>query len=102
MTFHKKVENFVCEKCSHENIGNGFTNHCEKCLWSKHVDVDPGDREAPCAGMMEPIETETKNGELRIKHKCLKCGFERWVVVLPHDNFDAVLAITKKQVDLSY
>ena len=26
--------------------GNGYTNHCPKCLWSKHVDINPGDRGA--------------------------------------------------------
>ena len=101
MTFKKTVENFVCQHCGHENIGSGFTNHCEKCLWSKHVDVDPGDREATCGGMMEVIEYGIRNKEYRIKHKCNKCGFERWAPVLPHDNFEALLVISKKQADLS-
>ncbi len=100
MSFKKTVENFSCEHCGHENIGSGFTDHCEKCLWSRHVDIDPGDRAQGCGGMMEPNETESKNKELRVKNRCLKCGFERWAPVLPNDNFDAVLALSKKTEDL--
>ena len=100
MSFTKTVENFICEHCNHTNNGSGFTDHCEQCLWSKHVDIDPGDRAQSCGGMMEPVETETKNTELRIKNKCVKCGFERWAPLLPQDNFDVVLAVSKKMEEL--
>ena len=86
MTFIKKTENFVCEKCGEENIGNGFTNHCRNCLWSKHVDIDPGDRLAACGGLMEPIEARIKNKELAVQHRCNKCGFLRWCVLSKGDN----------------
>lgn len=101
MSFKKTIENFKCEHCSHENVGSGFTDHCKKCLWSKHVDVDPGDREATCWGMMKPIESEVKSAKNRIKNKCLKCGFERFAPILTGDNFDEVLAINKKRASLS-
>jgi len=100
MTFKKTVENFVCENCGHENVGDGFTDHCQKCLWSKHVDIDPGDRLEICGGMMKPIETGDKNGSYRIKNKCQKCGFERWSKVLPLDNFEIATAIAKKRGDV--
>jgi hypothetical protein len=98
MTFIKTKENFICENCGEENIGSGFTNHCKKCLWSKHVDIDPGDRVAKCKGMMEPVDAENKNRELRIKHKCLKCGFERWCLVGGRDSQEKIPElIAKKQ-----
>ena len=100
MSFTKTIENFICEHCGHKNTGSGFTDHCERCLWSKHVDIDPGDRAQSCGGMMEPVETETKNTGLRLKNKCVKCGFERWAPLLSQDNFDAVLAVSKKMEDL--
>ena len=50
--FIKVKEDFVCEHCGAEVKGDGYTNHCPKCLWSKHVDVHPGDRAAECGGMM--------------------------------------------------
>jgi hypothetical protein len=93
MTFKKTKENFICEHCREGNIGNGFTNHCKKCLWSKHVDIDPGDRLAICGGMMEPVEIGMTNKEYRILHQCVKCGFDRASAVNPDDNFDKVLKI---------
>jgi rubrerythrin len=75
--FIKKVENFVCENCGHEVVGDGYTNHCPKCLYSKHVDINPGDRMSKCGGMMRPIDLEQKNGNFVIVHQCEKCGFQR-------------------------
>jgi len=49
--FQKKKEDFKCEKCGREVIGTGYTNHCPDCLWSKHVDVNPGDRQSKCLGL---------------------------------------------------
>ena len=44
-------------------------------MWSKHLDVHPGDREADCGGMMEPIAISVrKNGEWSIIHCCRRCG----------------------------
>lgn len=95
MAFKKTVENFVCEHCGHDNVGTGFTDHCERCLWSKHVDIDPGDRREECGGMMEPVELGSKNNEARIMEKCLKCGFARWSRVQPNDDFEVVLKVAK-------
>jgi hypothetical protein len=53
--FKKTKEDFVCEHCGKPVVGNGYTNHCPECLWSKHVDVNPGDRAATCLGLMEPV-----------------------------------------------
>ena len=41
LKFKRKKENFVCENCGAEVKGDGFTNHCPKCLYSKHVDIFP-------------------------------------------------------------
>jgi hypothetical protein len=96
MTFKKTKENFICEHCGASVEGSGYTNHCSVCLWSKHVDIDPGDRLENCSGMMEPIEAEQKNSEWRIKSRCQKCKFERWAPLLPKDNFEVVLSLSKK------
>ena len=53
--FSRKIENFTCQICNHFNQGSGYTNHCTQCFYSKHVDVNPGDRSAECEGMMKPI-----------------------------------------------
>ena len=71
------IENFACENCQAEVTGNGYTNHCPKCLWSKHVDVEPGDRAANCGGLMEPQKIETDGTGFRVTHKCIECGYTK-------------------------
>lgn len=93
-TFQKNKEDFICEKCGYKNIGNGYTNHCSQCLYSKHVDINPGDRKETCNSLMKPIEVLNKNGETYIKHKCQKCGFERNNKISSKDNFDAMIKIS--------
>jgi DNA-directed RNA polymerase subunit RPC12/RpoP len=99
MAFQKRKENFKCEKCGEEVVGNGYTNHCPKCLWSKHVDIKPGDRMNTCQGIMEPIGVWKRKDKYILIHKCLKCGEEKNNEVSPADNFDEVLKISKKQAD---
>lgn len=94
--FQKRIEDFECEHCKTEVTGNGYTNHCPMCLWSKHVDINPGDRAEKCNGMMRPMSVEKKGDDFIIIHKCEKCGFERKKIVEKDDNFDAVIGITKK------
>ena len=72
----------TCEHCGAEIIGNGYTNHCPSCLWSKHVDIHPGDREAGCKGMMKPTGIEGKEGEWVIVHTCEKCGYQKSVCII--------------------
>lgn len=77
--FKRVKENFVCESCGFEVTGDGYTDHCPKCLWGKHVDDKiPGDRASECRGRMEPVETKFKisNFQFLIKYRCTKCGHE--------------------------
>ncbi|MFZ2522806.1 MAG: RNHCP domain-containing protein [Minisyncoccia bacterium] len=92
--FKKNKENFVCEKCGHGVVGNGYTNHCPECLWSKHVDIFPGDREEKCGGLMEPIKIEKKGKEYIIIHKCTKCSKERPNKAVKEDNFQMIVQIS--------
>ncbi len=95
--FTKRTENFKCEHCGTEVIGNGYTNHCPHCLYSKHVDINPGDRASDCGGLMEPIDAEMKNGEYFIIQRCQKCGFIRKNKFGKDDEFDALLQIMKNK-----
>ncbi|MFA6254042.1 MAG: RNHCP domain-containing protein [Candidatus Paceibacterota bacterium] len=72
--FKRQIEDFKCENCGEKVAGNGFTNHCPRCLWSKHVDITPGDRAEECGGLMEPIGVELEKSKYIIIQKCLKCG----------------------------
>jgi hypothetical protein len=66
--FTKTVEDFVCEHCGEKVVGDGYTNHCPKCLWSKHVDINPGDRASECQGMMKPINVDVQHGETMLTY----------------------------------
>lgn len=95
--FQRNIEDFACENCGFEVLGTGYTNHCPKCLWSKHVDMNPGDRLSDCKGMMEPIAVEIKDGEYDIVHECVKCGFKKKNKVAKEDDFEKVVEISKMQ-----
>jgi hypothetical protein len=95
--FQRRVEDFTCEQCGTAVVGDGYTNHCPKCLWSKHVDIMPGDRAADCGGMMEPIAIEGSTGKgYRIRHRCKKCGHEKMNDANAADSPDALVALAKR------
>jgi len=96
--FQRTKEDFICEHCGFVVCGNGYTNHCPKCLWSKHVDVHPGDRKETCRGLMEPVEVEDRAGEYTFLHRCEICGFEKRNKAAKEDDFDAILALVKHQM----
>ncbi|MCX6807880.1 MAG: RNHCP domain-containing protein, partial [Patescibacteria group bacterium] len=84
--YQRHIEDFICENCGLKVIGNGFTNHCPNCLWSKHVDINPGDRAEACKGMMKPVAIELRNGLYYVLQRCVLCGFERKNQVKDNDN----------------
>ena len=94
--FQKRVEDFVCQNCGHKVEGCGYTNHCPRCLVSKHVDKKPGDRENDCGGLMDPIDIEKKGKEYVITHKCRNCGEVKKNKTSEEDNFDIIIEISKK------
>jgi len=94
--FIKNQEDFVCENCGYKVKGNGYTNHCPKCLYSKHVDNVPGDRANHCNGLMPPVGITYRNGQYSIIHKCLKCGVVRNNKINSADDFNKVIELSKQ------
>ena len=94
--FVRRKEDFTCEKCGRPVHGSGYTNHCPYCLWSKHVDIHPGDRANTCLGLMEPVRIEQKKGAKVIVHRCVACNKEKRNEVAKGDDFDAILAVATK------
>ena len=78
--FTKNDNSFICANCGREvePLGYSSRNHCPFCLWSLHVDINPGDRANECRGKLEPIQVipDAKKGFI-IVHKCTKCGAEK-------------------------
>ncbi len=97
--FTRTREDFVCEHCGAKVKGDGYTNHCPHCLYSKHVDINPGDRSADCGGLMEPVGLELKDGKYVLVHRCSKCGFIRRNKVVEADDFNAVLELSRRQAE---
>jgi hypothetical protein len=92
-------------------IGTRNRNHCPHCLWSKHVDKNPGDREAQCGKGMEPIGLTFKHegtdkygqprqGELMIVHRCTEDGKISINRIAGDDNPERILEIFHKSPTL--
>jgi hypothetical protein len=75
---------FRCSHCRqfvviNDRIGTANRNHCNWCLWSKHVDEAKGDRRSNCNGGMEPAgltlkhEGYDRTGEVMLIHLCSAC-----------------------------
>lgn len=97
MIFKRTIEDFTCEHCGTAVTGTGYTNHCPKCLWGKHVDVHPGDRAEACQGMMQPIRVEGSSPDYTIVHKCTKCALERRNGVADNDDTTVLLALAEAE-----
>lgn len=97
--FQKKIEDFLCEHCGNFVKGSGYTNHCPKCLWSKHVDINPGDRAEKCGGLMEPVAVEKGSEGYDIIHKCIVCGKKQRTKSNKSDDFDILVEIAKKSAE---
>ena len=95
-------EEFTCENCGAKvkKLGYSCRNHCPYCLYSKHVDINPGDRSEECHGMLEPIGLDkTKKGYI-IVFKCKKCGAIRKNIVAEDDDMDKIIELSTKQYKL--
>ena len=55
---HPCKDSFTCKVCGRPVVsagaGTDHRNHCPNCLSSLHVDIEPGDRESDCGGIMDP------------------------------------------------
>jgi hypothetical protein len=75
---------FKCCNCRlqvvvNAQMGTHNRNHCNMCLWSRHVDEKKGDRRATCQAGMRPIgltfriESRGRRGEIMLIHACSGC-----------------------------
>jgi hypothetical protein len=80
-------------------LTNGsYRDHCPSCLWSRHVDITPGDRASDCGAPMRPAQIDTRTGKgLVIIHRCTGCGAVRANRIardaLQGDDIDAITAV---------
>ncbi len=98
--FQRTIEDFKCENCGAQVRGDGYTNHCPRCLWSKHVDINPGDRQNGCQGLMEPMGVFFKKGEWYLRQKCTRCDHETNIRTSKQDNKNIIIDLIKKSAKL--
>ncbi len=100
--FTKIDEEFICEKCQKKVPKLGYTcrNHCPYCLYSKHVDINPGDRKEICHGMLEPIgvKIDSKKGYI-IVFRCQKCGKIRNNKAAQDDNKELLIRLSGNPIE---
>lgn len=100
---HPCNEIFTCKNCGRlvipKGAGSEHRNHCPNCLYSLHVDIEPGDRESDCGGHMEPVAVWIrKNGEWAIIHRCKMCGSFSSNRVAADDNPMKLMSIAMKPI----
>lgn len=97
--FNMIDDSFICENCGKQVNKLKYTarDHCPYCLYSKHVDVNPGDRKNECKGFLEPIGIEKFKDTYKILYKCKKCKQSHKNIIANDDNIDMIinLSVTK-------
>ena len=94
--FVVRDEGFICENCGQEVLPLGYTsrNHCPFCLYSKHVDIMPGDRLNNCGGLLKPIGIEKFNKTYKIIYKCIKCNQNSKNIIAKDDDMDLIIKLS--------
>lgn len=95
--FRKLDEEFICERCGKHVKKLNYTSrdHCPYCLYSKHVDINPGDRTNTCKGLLKPIEIEKFKDTYKIVYKCEKCEQIHKNIIAKDDDFNTIINISK-------
>ena len=94
--FNMIDEMFICENCgmSVDKLNYTARDHCPHCLYSKHVDIMPGDRANTCTGLMKPIGIEKYKNTYKIIYKCSKCNQIHKNVMANDDNYDLIVKLS--------
>ena len=89
-------EDFICENCGYEVKKLNYTarDHCPNCLYSKHLDINPGDRLNTCKGLLEPIKLEKFKDTYKIVYKCKNCKEIHKNKIANDDNMDLIIKLS--------
>ena len=94
--FNMIDETFICENCGKkvEKLNYTARDHCPFCLYSKHLDINPGDRTNNCKGLLEPISIETYKNTYKIIYRCQKCNQTHKNIMATDDNFELIIKLS--------
>ena len=90
-------ESFTCLNCKQKVNVLRYTarDHCPNCLYSVHLDINPGDRASNCKGILVPKGIEkSKKGDYKILYKCSKCGKETKNIKAFDDNMEKIIELS--------
>jgi len=102
--FEKNDNEFICRICGKlvPALKYSSRDHCNKCLCSIHVDINPGDRANSCLGTLIPVDVETNNKKgYVIKYKCEKCDMLHNNKSAEDDNFKTLLKVMNKSYNIN-
>lgn len=94
--FNMIDESFICENCGMvvNKLLYSARDHCPNCLFSKHVDINPGDRLNSCLGLLEPIGILKFKDSFKIIYKCQKCKEIHKNKIAIDDNMDLIIKLS--------
>ena len=94
--FTMRDESFICENCGKKVDTLNYTarDHCPFCLYSKHIDINPGDRLNNCLGLLKPIGVEKFKNTYKIIYKCNKCNNKHKNIIANDDNMDEIIKLS--------
>lgn len=94
--FNMIDEEFICENCGAivPKLDYSARDHCNNCLYSKHLDIMPGDRLNTCHGLLKPIGIEKYKNTYKIIYKCEKCHQIHKNIIANDDNYDIIVNLS--------
>jgi DNA-directed RNA polymerase subunit RPC12/RpoP len=90
--FKKNNESFICINC-HSHVKKhpaSSRDHCTECLYGLHVDINPGDRQNNCKGILKPIGLKIRNGKVQVVYDCQKCHKRVFCIIAEDDSAESV------------
>lgn len=95
--FTMRDEEFICENCGQQVLPLRYTarDHCPHCLYSKHVDIMPGDRANACKGLLKPIGIEKFKDTYKILYKCDSCNEPHKNIMAKDDSMELIIELSK-------
>lgn len=96
--FIKNNESFICINCGKlvEKHLTSSRDHCNYCLFGLHVDINPGDRNNECKGVLNPIGLKIFNNKTQIAYSCIKCNSLVYCVTSLDDSKTKLLELSTK------
>lgn len=94
--FNMIDEEFICENCNKkvEKLNYTARDHCPYCLYSKHLDINPGDRMNTCKGLLKPIGIEKYKNTYKIIYKCMKCNQLHKNIMATDDDYNKIIELS--------